>query len=160
MAVGRDNYQVNFVLPKDFLEVSLVRCVSSGTFLLSRPHEWRLTIRSRSRFSRWNDVQEIFVCYELSILVNHSNGGLKVSAVQRIDDGTHDVQPLPLGDEVFLDSSSSLSVLLIELSLLVLDFKVASVHQLLVPLTAATRDMSLGVLFQLDLDLVKDAREE
>lgn len=148
------------MLAKNFLELPSICGMAPCSFLLAWSFLWRLTVRSSSWLSRRYDVQEILVCYQLSILVNHCNGGLEVPIVKGIDDSSHDVESLSLRNEIFLDSSGSLTILLVELPLLVLDFEVASLHEVLVFLAAALRDMPLGVLLQLDLDLIEYAGQE
>ena len=160
VAVGRDDNEIHLVLSKDLLELSPVLCVPPGSLLFAWSWFWWSSIGPASRLSRWNDVEEVLVGDELSELVDDGYGGLEVAAVERVHDGTHHVQTLSLLNEILFDGACLLALPLVELPLLVLDLEVSRAQQLLILLTAAVGHEVLGILLQLELDLLQDAHEE
>ena len=115
------------------------------------------SIRPGFCLSGRNDVEEIFVGDELSILVNYRDCGLEVPVVKRIDDGTHYDETLSLRNQILFNSSHLLAISLIELALLVVDLEVTSAEKFLVLLATAICHKALGVFLKLELDLFEDA---
>lgn len=148
------------MLSKDLLKLSSILSVPPGSLLFTWSRLGRSTIRPQSGFPRRNDVEEIFVSSQFSVLVDNCHCGLEVPTVQRVDDGPHDVQSLSLWDEILLDGTCSLAFLLVELPLLVLDLEVSGFHEVPVLLAAGLRDVAFRIFLQLDLDLIEDTHQE
>ena len=125
--------------------------------------EWSVVSHSfswRTRFSRWKDVQEIFLLDEFTMLINHSNCCLVVPLVDLIDASSHDNEALSLRDKL-IDVSIGVAIFDLPLMELVsLNLEVAIFDLLRVVFTTFSQHMIFCIFFQFCFDVIQNAIQE
>ena len=117
-AICRNDDQVNMVFFENILESLLVSFVILLLLDIVLLVEWsvvRHTFSWRTRLSWWQNVQEIFLLDQLTILIYHSNGCLIISLVDLIDASSHHDKAFSLRDEII---DVSLGVVVFHLSIM------------------------------------------
>jgi hypothetical protein len=143
-AVRSNSDEIHIVVFENLLEVLFVFIVLLLFLYLTWSWFLYLSTFSLSWFSRWNDVQEILVVKQVSILIHNSNCGHEVSIVDLVHDGTHDYESLSLWNDVFFDESSSFIYLF---QLRIFDFEPSSVNDVLIFHTTLIKHEVLRILF-------------
>lgn len=148
--------QVNFILSENLLKVLLVLSMLPSLFFLTRSHLILSSISTSSWLSRRNNIEEVFMSYQLSKLINNGNGCLEIAVVYRIHDSSHYIKTLFLRNQILFNSSSLFNLLLH----LILDLKVSSAHHHLILLIALINDILLSILLELILDFIYNTHQE
>ena len=171
-AVSRHDNQVDLVLFQHGLESLFVVGMLLSLFDLSGSKSGSLAVFVGLWLPRWDQIAEIFAHNEISVLVDNGNRDLVGSAVDLRKLGPHDVESGSLRNLVNLLAVLERFLLLKLVFLIVLeylllvhfvldvDFEISLLDQVLILLRALPYDIALGVLSQLDFDLVDDALQE
>ena len=171
-AVGRHDNQVDLVLFQHGLESLFVVGMLLSLFDLSGSKRGSLAVFVGLWLPRWDQIAEIFAHNEISVLVDYGNRNLVGSAVDLRKLGPHDVESGSLRNLVNLLAVLERFLLLKLVFLIVLeylllvhfvldvDFEISLLDQVLILLRALPYDIALGVLSQLNFDLVDDALQE
>lgn len=156
-AISGNDDQVNFIRFENFLEglfvgfmilllINIILGVEGSA--ISHSFSWR------TRFSRWQNMQEVFLLDKFAILIYNSNGCLVIPLVDLVDASSHDDKALSLRDKLI---DVSIGVLIFDLSLVELvslNLEVAIPDLLGVVFTTFSKHMILCVFFQFCFDVI------
>jgi len=96
--------------------------------------------------------------HQVSILVDNSDCGHKVTAIDWMHDSSHNNKSFSLWNDVFFNQSSTFILNLSDTRLV--DFEVPCIYKRMVSLSTLSEDMIFWVLFKLIFNLIHDACKE
>lgn len=128
--------------------------------VLVDPHLLILAILPWTTRSGRNEMQEVLMADQITMLVNDSNGYHEVPCVDWMEDSTHDIEPLSLGNDIIIIELSCSLVVVLELTLIVLSCEETSLDHILVLLATLRDDELLSIFFEFFLNFIDDALNE